>query len=81
MIYMKMVDDPDFPEYFFKELVQFPDNSDKLIHTFGCIGKQHHKTKAINATIVPMRSIKSSIVCRRKQKKKKMKNGIFVLHK
>lgn len=31
--------------------------------TFGWIGKQHHRTKAINATIVPIKSMKSSIVC------------------
>lgn len=32
-------------------------------HTFGWIGKQHHNTKAMNATIVPISKIKSSIVC------------------
>lgn len=30
--------------------------------TLGWIGKQHHRINAINATTVPIRSIKSSIV-------------------
>lgn len=37
--------------------------------TFGWIGKQHHRTKAMKATIVPINSMKSSIVCEIKQNK------------
>lgn len=33
------------------------------LHTLGCMGKQHHRMKAINATKVPTSSMKSSIVC------------------
>lgn len=59
--------------HFFSNHTQFIDQ-----HTFGWIGKQHQSTKAMNATIVPINRMKSSIVCGEFGKKTSNRYDLFI---